>query len=111
MMGRTYVRISKTLIWASSLLICSFLLTQDQPYYFVYSLHLIPPLLVQYYLTKVMTLLAFEIGTHFSELLGTVGDTIVLLYAADVETNGLNGIPEDIHEHMKNNTLTEQDCC
>lgn len=66
------------------MLICSFLLAQDQPYFFSHSLYLLPPLLVLFGINKVMTLLALEIGTHFSELLGTVGDTLVVVYVADI---------------------------
>jgi hypothetical protein len=51
MMGRAYVQLSKALIWASAILICAFLLAQDQPYFFSYKLYLLPPLLVKISLT------------------------------------------------------------
>jgi hypothetical protein len=34
--------------------------------------------------------MALEVGTHFSMLLGTVGDTIVISYVADLEMNHEN---------------------
>jgi hypothetical protein len=50
-----------------------------------------------------MTLLSLEIGTHFSELLGTVGDTLAIIYTVDTEANGYTNIPDDINFLMQNN--------
>jgi len=84
MLGRFYVRVAKGLIWVMAMLSAMWFMASDNPYFFGHGLYVVPPLLVQYCYMQVTTLMALEIGTHFSILLGTIGDTIVISYIADL---------------------------